>query len=215
MKSTFIATISVLAASAISATAALTATNVNAADNAGNSYFGFAVDLSSNVVTLSETPAPATFEIDTLELTGRPSGGTYGAMKIAVYEFAGDGTVGAFVGLSDAQTLAAATAVEFNFSGVTVNTSGTYQYLFVGDSTSEADLDTEGFAGYNANAVSSSLSMSPNGSLPSGSGTYKNSTLNDWEGSFLPEFTFTAVPEPSSISLLGLGLLSLCLRRRK
>ena len=197
-------TLAALAAMTLAANAATTAVNVNAANNFGNGYFGFAVNLSSSVVTVTPS-VPTNFDIASIELTGRPASGTYSSMKIAVYTYVGDSDIGDFVGLSDAQTLGNATSATFNFSGVSVVSANTYQYLFVNAATVNADLDDDALASYQARSVSSSLSMSPNGSVPAGSGTYKNNAINSWEGSFLPEFTFTAVPEPSSAALLGLG----------
>lgn len=210
-------TLAALAATTVVASSATIATNTNEANNGGNGYFGFATSLDSPAVSVSST-LPSTFDLGSIELTGRDSGGTYSSMKIAIYTYDADGTVGDFVGLSDVQILGDGASATFSFSGVSLDSASTYQYLFVSDTTVAGDLSDGQQSSYQAAAASSSLSMSQNDSLPGGSGTYKNDSQNSWEGTFLPEFTFTeatTVPEPSSTALLGLGGLSLILRRRR
>ena len=209
-----------LIASALIASAATTAFNANNTPDNGNAYFGFAVDFTTDLVILESTD-PVSFEMDTLELHGRSKGDPgefYPKMKVAVYAFVGNGRVGDFMGLSDAQTLSPRSSVKFNFTGTTISTAGTYQYLFVTAATSVADLATSGYAGYRTNSVSSSLLVTDNpGPLPQGSGLYMANSLNQWEGSFLPKFTYEAdIPEPSTVALLvGFSVLALVGTRRR
>lgn len=213
MKTTF--TIAALtAATSLAASAATIATNTNKTTFGDGNYYGFAINLSSSVVTV--TPSlPATFDIDSIQLSGRVTGsGNYSLMKIAVYTYVGDSAIGNFVGLSDAQTLGNNTSVAFNFSGVTVSTADTYQYLFVAGDTTEIDLPDNDLGAYQAVSTTSGLSVTNNPPLPSGSGTYRSNGINAWESSYLPVFTFTAVPEPSTALLGALGVLGLFRRRR-
>ena len=204
-------------------------TNINAASSAGNNYFGFATQLVSPVMSTTtggeEATLPETVYLNSLSLDMRSSSGTGTTFKVAVYTFTADGTVGDLVGLSsNANAWADGATLTFNFNDVELTSSATYQYLFVSENTSWEDLNlttgTENMAAYRNHAVSASLSMSNNTvNLPSGTGTYKNNTLNSWEGRYLPAVNFSTsnevVPEPATATLGLLGLGALLFRRRR
>lgn len=205
-----------------------TTTNANAANNAGNGYYGFATKLTSPGVMSTttggeEATLPNTVYLNNLTLTMRNSG-SGNSFKVAIYAYTADGTVGELIGLSsNANDWSASAELTFNFDNVALDSTTTYQYLFVSENTVWDDLNkaagTENMDAYKGHAVSESLSMSSNASLPSGSGTYKNNTLNSWEGAFLPEVAFStsneAVPEPAAATMGLFGLGALLFRRRR
>lgn len=204
-------------------------TNINAASDGGNGYFGFATQLASSVMSSStdgkEATLPATVYLNNLSLDMRNGGGGSGAtFKVAVYTFTSDGTVGGLIGLStNANTWADGVTLTFDFDNVALDATTTYQYLFVDETATWEALNltagTENMAAYKNHAVSAALSMSNNTSLPQGSGTYKNNTLNSWEGKYLPAVNFSTsnevIPEPATATLGLLGLGVLLLRRRR
>lgn len=205
-----------------------TTTNANAANNAGNGYYGFATKLTSPGVMSTttggeEATLPNTVYLNNLTLTMRNSG-SGNSFKVAIYAYTADGTVGELIGLSsNANDWSASAELNFNFDNVALDSTTTYQYLFVSENTVWDDLNktagTENMNAYKSHAVSESLSMSQGGSLPSGSGTYKNNTLNSWEGQYLPVVAFStsdkAVPEPAAATMGLFGLSALLFRRRR
>lgn len=205
-----------------------TTTNANAANNAGNGYHGFATKLTSPGVMSTttggeEATLPNTVYLNNLTLTMRNSG-SGNSFKVAIYAYTADGTVGELIGLSsNANDWSASAELNFNFDNVALDSTTTYQYLFVSENTVWDDLNktagTENMNAYKSHAVSESLSMSQGGSLPSGSGTYKNNTLNSWEGQYLPVVAFStsdkAVPEPAAATMGLFGLSALLFRRRR
>lgn len=205
-----------------------TTTNAQPASNKGNGYYGFATKLTSPGVMSTttggvEATLPNTVYLDNLTLTMR-DGGSGTSFKVAIYAYTADGTVGELIGLSsNANDWSVSAELNFNFDNVALDSTTTYQYLFVSENTVWDDLNktagTENMNAYKSHAVSESLSMSQGGSLPSGSGTYKNNTLNSWEGQYLPVVAFStsdkAVPEPAAATMGLFGLSALLFRRRR
>ncbi|MCD8271498.1 PEP-CTERM sorting domain-containing protein [Akkermansia sp.] len=204
-------------------------TNINAASSAGNNYFGFATQLTSPVMSTTtggeEATLPETVYLNSLSLDMRSGSGSGTTFKVAIYTFTADGTVGDLVGLSsNANAWADGATLTFDFNNVELNSTATYQYLFVSEDTTWENLNltagTENMTAYRNHAVSASLSMSNNNvNLPSGTGTYKNNTLNSWEGRYLPAVNFSTsnevIPEPATATLGLLGMGALLLRRRR
>ncbi len=192
----------------------------------GNYYgFTFSFQNTPNAVTTSNGTAvatlPTTLTLDSLSLYTRSSGGTSytGAFKIALCVFASDGSAGQLISISSNSQVSSGTSAEmkFNFaSGVTLNTSNRIQVLFVNENTTAANWDWN-TARLNQ-PVGLSLLQSEN-NLPSGCGTYKNNTLNSWEGAYLPSMTVRThtgtIPEPATATLSLLGLAGLMMRRRR
>lgn len=143
---------------------------------------------------------------------------------MAVYTLTADGTVGDLVGhSSNANAWTSGATLTFNFNNLELDSTTTYQYLFVSENTTWEDLNqtagTKNMNAYRTHAVSASLSMSSNTTtLPSGAGTYKNNTLNSWEGNYLPAVNFSTsnevVPDPAAATLSLFGLGALLPRRR-
>ncbi|MBT9448576.1 PEP-CTERM sorting domain-containing protein [Akkermansia glycaniphila] len=198
----------------------------NKATGNGNYYgFTFSFQNTPNAVTTSNgttvTTLPSTLKLDSLSLYTRSSGSSSytSAFKIALCVFASDGSAGQLISISsNAQVSTGASAeMKFNFaSGVTLNTSDRIQVLFVNENTTAANWDWN-TARLNQ-PVGISLLLSEN-NLPSGCGTYKNNTLNSWEGLYIPSMTVRthtgAIPEPATAALSLLGLAGLMMRRRR
>lgn len=197
-------------------------TSTTSTTTAKGNYWGFASSLVASGIVESSATLPQTLSLDSVSLTSRADGGTT-TFKIAVYQYTADGTVGEFLGLSTNSVTAAPNAgsLTLNFNNIQINSSATYQYLFVNENTIEADLNktagADNLAAYQGKAIQVGVTIVSNGNLPSGSGTYKGTALNTWEGNYLPKFTITTspVPEAATASMGLLGLASLLMRRRR
>ncbi len=206
-------------------------TNAHSPNDAYDGCWGFATKLTSpDVLTTTSggttaTLPPTVYLNDISLTTSNRYTGTCEAFKIAVYSYTASNTVGELVALSsNSNAWAKGTTLTFNFDGVALDSTSTYQYLFVNATSTWDALNktagTENYNAYQAFQVSESLSLSTYTSsvLPEGSGLYRLSDLGMWNV-YLPEVTFTtsneAVPEPTSATLGILGLGSLLLRRRR
>lgn len=194
--------------------------------NYGN-YYGWTMTLTERYLdtTLNDQQAElATTSVllNSVSLQKRTSGDASGnTAYLAIYEYDSDGTVGTFVGVSTntvtdntvSQTPAYNT---FEFSGVTLDATKQYQYLFVTTNSTDT-LST--FTGYQGNATKLGFSITAVGStLDTGDGIYTTSALNGWQnGNYMPNVSIsvTATPEPTTATLSLLALAGLCARRRR
>ena len=163
-------------------------------NNNGNSYYGFTAKLTDTFYSASGDEMADEVNLQTLSIYGRTAGGSGSDFKVAIYQYSADATTGQFVALSDNSNAYQncgndnSVSMDFTFTDVTLNKSQQYQFLFVrADATADA---ISSFEGYKSAAVSISLRMFSNQSLPSGDGTYKSKTLNSWEKSFMPAVKF-------------------------
>lgn len=192
-------------------------------DSAQGNYYGFTLAFDNSTYLTTDVPADTELNLDSITLLSR-SGGSASDMKVAVYEYDTDGTVGTFLGTSSTVQFASNTTFTLTFDGITVNSSDRYQFLFVNASADDATLGT--FAGYQAAAMQwgTSVTNSFSQNIPGGWGTYKNNALSSWEGQYIPVTTVTLstpvpstpqVPEPTTATLSLLALAGLAARRRR
>ena len=224
-----ITVISLLAAGTALANAGIVTATTSTKDNQGT-YYGFTLALGtdSSALTYSDDiikSVSGEVSLDTLKITARTGSGGASSTKVAVYSYTSDGNVGSFVGLSDSQSFVDGQEITFTFNGASLTLDSRYQFLFVKDEAT-ADIlknDTALFDTYKTYAQSFGTAVTANnyaGTLPSGWGTYKNDTLNKWEGHRMPVLTISvssaAIPEPSAFGLLaGVGALALVATRRR
>ena len=186
-------------------------------------YYGFTLAFDNSTYLTTDVPADTELNLDSITLLSR-SDGSANDMKVAVYKYDGDGTVGTFLGTSSTVQYAANTTFTLTFDGITVNSSDRYQFLYVAATTDDSTLST--FAGYQAAAMSwgTSVTNSFSANIPGGWGTYKSSALNSWEGQYVPVTTVTLstpvpstpqAPEPTTATLSLLALAGLAARRRR
>ncbi len=221
MKKTIIALLA-LSGLAMADTYTASTPEKSAAGAQGN-YNGFTLAFDNSTYLTTTVPAGTELNLDSITLQSRTGSDTYGDMKVAVYEYVGDGTVGTFLGTSSTVQYAANTTFTLTFDGITVNSSDRYQFLYVNATADDATLGT--FDGYKAAAMKWGTSVTNSFStyIPGGWGTYKNNTLNSWEGQYIPVTTVTlstptvapAVPEPTTATLSLLALAGLAARRRR
>ena len=186
---------------------------------AQGNYYGFTIAFDNSTYLTTDVPADTVLNLDSITLQSRTGDATFADMKVAVYTFVGDGTVGTFLGTSSTVTFAADTTFTLTFDGIQVNSSDSYQFLYVAAGTDDSTLSS--FEGYQAAAMSwgTSVTNSFGASIPAGWGTYKASGLNSWEGQYIPVTTVTlstpVVPEPATATLSLLALAGLAARRRR
>ena len=222
MKKTIIA---MMALASVAAAETYTAsTPAKSGTGAQGNYNGFTLAFDNSTYLTTNVPADTELNLDSITLLSR-SNGSADDMKVAVYEYVGDGTVGTFLGTSSTVQFAANTTFTLTFDGITVNSSDRYQFLYVSSSADDATLGT--FDGYKAAAMQwgTSVTNSFSQNIPGGWGTYKNKNLNSWEGQYIPVTTVTlstpitpdspAVPEPTTATLSLLALVGLAARRRR
>ncbi len=193
---------------------------------AQGNYYGFTLAFDNSTYLTTNVPADTELNLDSITLLSR-SDGSANDMKVAVYKYDADGTVGTFLGTSSTVQYAANTTFTLTFDGITVNSSDRYQFLYVAASTDDSTLGT--FAGYQAAAMSwgTSVTNSFSQNIPGGWGTYKSNGINSWEGQYVPVTTVTlstpvpsippspSVPEPTTATLSLLALAGLAARRRR
>lgn len=199
-------------------------TPAKSAAGAQGNYYGFTLAFDNATYLTTNVPADTELNLDSITLLSR-SNGSADDMKVAVYEYAGDRTVGTFLGTSSTVQFAANTTFTLTFDGITVNSSDRYQFLYVSAAADDATLGT--FDGYQAAAMQwgTSVTNSFSQNIPDGWGTYKSSGINSWEGQYIPVTTVTlstpitpdspAVPEPTTATLSLLALVGLAARRRR
>ena len=192
-------------------------------DSAQGNYYGFTLAFDNSSYLTTDVPSDTILKLDSITLLSR-SNGSSDDMKVAVYEYDADGTVGAFLGTSSTVQFAANTTFTLTFDGITVNSSDRYQFLYVAATADDSTLGT--MEGYQAAAVQwgTSVTNSFSAQIPGGWGTYTSSGLNSWEGIYVPVTTVTlstpvsaapAVPEPTTATLSLLALAGLAARRRR
>lgn len=190
-------------------------------NNQGN-YYGFTLAPANATYLTTDIPTDYTdlLNLDSITIQTR-AGGSSNAARVAVYEYTGDSTTGVYLGVSEAASFTADTAVEFSFDAITIDPTKRYQFLFV--NTTATDLAT--FDQYKAASMTWGVAVTNgfSGQIPGGWGTYKSSGLNSWEGNYVPVVSLTmstpgateSVPEPATATLSLLALAGLCARRRR
>ncbi|MBR3925951.1 MAG: PEP-CTERM sorting domain-containing protein [Akkermansia sp.] len=218
MKKTLIA---LMALASFAAAETYTAsTPAKSGSGAQGNYYGFTLSFDNAAFLTTDVPSDTGLVLDSITLQTRSGYATTDAMQVAVYKYTGDGTTGAFLGVSSTtlQDVAVDSTYTLNFEGIMVNSSERYQFLYVEADTKE---DLSYFDGYKAASMAwgTAVTNSFSGQIPSGWGTYKGNALNSWEGMYMPVTTITlsspAVPEPTSASLSLLALAGLAARRRR
>ncbi len=226
MKKTLVTLLALCSAPAYGETYTMT-TNAGSSINYA-AYYGWTVKLTDNFLSTTGTTLEATdiLTLDSVAVLSRGGGsdvGTLPTAKLAVYQYARDNAVGTFMGLSTNAVTNIHTNEgrnTFTFSGLEITAGQQYQFLFVSQDTTAADLATTGLAGYQAKSGTYRLTFQKQASLPSGDGTYTNNTINGWQGLGIPDVVYTtstptAVPEPATATLSLLALAGLAARRRR
>ncbi len=212
-------TLMALAGMTLAGTTEIYTSSTPAKSGQGN-YYGFTLAPANSTHLTTDIPAGVTeLNLDSITLLTRSSGSSSIDMKVAVYTYVGDYTVGTFLGSSSStgSSVGNNTTLTLTFSGVTIDPTARYQFLFVTAETDNTTLTT--FDGYKEAATSWGLSVTNSFStgIPDGWGTYKNNAINSWEGQYIPvtTLTMTVVPEPATATLSLLTLAGLAARRRR
>ena len=220
MKKTLIA-LMVLAGVASAATYTASTPGKSAAGAQGN-YYGFTLAPANATYLTTDIPADVTeLNLDSMTLLTRSGSNSSVDMKVAVYAYAGDNTVGTYLGSSSSTgtTIENDATITLTFSGVTIDPTARYQFLFVKAEATDLTLST--FDGYKSASTNWGISVtnSFSGNIPQGWGTYKGNGINSWEGQYVPVTTLTmstvVVPEPATATLSLLALAGLAARRRR
>lgn len=226
MKKTLIALMAL--ASVAAADTYTSSTPAKSADGAQGNYYGFTLAPDNATYLTTDIPGGVTeLNLDSITLQTRSGSVTAVDMKVAVYTYEGDSTVGTYLGSSSSTGTdnAADTTLTLTFSGVTIDPTARYQFLFV---EADADAVTLGtFDGYKSVATAWGIAVtnSFDAQIPGGWGTYKGNGINSWEGNYVPVTTLTmstvgstespVVPEPATATLSLLALAGLAARRRR
>ena len=226
MKKTLIALMAL--ASVAAADTYTSSTPEKSGDGAQGNYWGFTLAPANATYLTTDIPEGVTeLNLDSLTILTRSSGNSAVDMKVAVYTYTGDNTVGTYLGSSSSTGTAASNneTLTLTFSGVTIDPTARYQFLFVKADATDLTLST--FDGYKTAAISWGVSVtnSFSGQIPGGWGTYKGNGINSWEGNYVPVTTLTmstvgstespVVPEPATATLSLLALAGLAARRRR
>lgn len=226
MKKTLIALMAL--ASVAAADTYTSSTPAKSAAGAQGNYYGFTLAPANSTYLTTDIPEGVTeLNLDSLTIQTRSNDLIAKDMKVAVYTYTADYTVGTYLGSSSSTgtEITADTTLTLTFSGVTIDPNARYQFLFV---NADADAVTLGsFEGYQSVATSWGVAVtnSFSASIPGGWGTYKGSGINSWEGQYIPVTTLTmstvgstespVVPEPATATLSLLALAGMAARRRR
>ena len=195
---------------------------------ANGNYYGWTMALTGSYLdaTAATTDAPALGDLssvllNSVTINNRTSGTqTYHEVYLAVYEYAGSGTAGSFIGVSNntATNDQVNGSNTFTFTDVTLAPDKQYQYLFV-TSNDETTLAT--YNGYTSVASNFGLTLgqfSTQPPLPGGVDLYTNGQLTGIQsGEYMAKVSIgvSATPEPTTATLSLLALAGLCARRRR
>ncbi len=226
MKNTLIALMAL--ASVAAADTYTSSTPAKSGSGAQGNYYGFTLAPANDTYLTTDIPEGVTeLNLDSLTIQTRSGDVIAKDMKVAVYTYTGDSTVGTYLGSSSSTgtEITADTTYTLTFSGVTIDPNARYQFLFV---NADADAVTLGtFDGYKSVATSWGVAVTNSFStgIPGGWGTYKSNGINSWEGQYIPVTTLTmstvgstespVVPEPATATLSLLALAGLAARRRR
>ena len=226
MKKTLIALVAL--ASVAAADTYTSSTPGKSGTGAQGNYYGFTLSPANTTYLTTDIPEGVTeLNLDSLTLLTRSGSNSSVDMKVAVYAYAGDSTVGTYLGSSSSTgtTVGNDATITLNFSGVTIDPTARYQFMFVKAESTDLTLST--FDGYKSASTAWGISVtnSFSANLPQGWGTYKGNGINSWEGMYVPVTTLTmstvvapespVVPEPATATLSLLALAGLAARRRR
>lgn len=236
-------TLSTLAIASLSCGLAQAATTYTSSDiyqssfDKYNGVYGFNTTLSApSGKTYIQTSGglPATAYVQSVSLTSRPDGSAVTTpFKLAVYQYAGDGTLNNLLGLSDVAGFSGTNeTISLNFDNLELSTasSNTYVFLFVSADATEDLLTAGGTGQYKANYQALALAQNlqvigcaNGGNLQGGSGSYNTNGAGSggWMTQYMPTYTVTmtdepvVIPEPTTATLGFAALAALAFKRRR